>query len=170
MASKLAPRTRALLDKIIRVDHAGEIGANRIYQGQLAILGKTPDGPTISQMCDQEKVHLATFEELIPKYRVRPTLLRPLWDVCGFALGMGTALLGREAAMACTVAVESVIGDHYNDQIRELMAEDPEQYKALIEVNCVIGNSFRTCDMLVFFGLGFSAQSGSKPYDKSKSN
>jgi 3-demethoxyubiquinol 3-hydroxylase len=65
-------------------------------------------------MWDQEKHHLKEFEKLIPKYRVRPTLLLPLWDIAGFALGAGTALLGKEAAMACTVAVEDVISDHYN--------------------------------------------------------
>ncbi len=65
-------------------------------------------------MWDQEKEHLKEFEKLIPKYRVRPTLLLPLWDIAGFALGAGTALLGKEAAMACTVAVEDVISEHYN--------------------------------------------------------
>lgn len=72
-------------------------------------------------MWDQEKRHRAKFEELIRKYRVRPTALTPLWNVAGFALGAGTALMGEKAAMACTVAVETVIVEHYNDQLRELM-------------------------------------------------
>lgn len=65
-------------------------------------------------MWDEEKAHLAKFNELIPKYKARPSALLPLWNVAGYALGAGTALLGKEAAMACTVAVESVIGEHYN--------------------------------------------------------
>lgn len=123
-----------MIDRMLRVDHAGELGANRIYQGQMAVLGRSDVGPEIQKMWDQEKVHLAKFDELLPAYRVRPSALRPLWDVAGFALGAGTALLGREAAMACTVAVEAVIGEHYNDQIRDLMEDDPEAHKELLEV------------------------------------
>ncbi|GAB1860991.1 5-demethoxyubiquinone hydroxylase, mitochondrial [Camponotus japonicus] len=110
-----------ILDSIIRVDHAGELGADRIYAGQMAVLGKTTIGPTIQHMWDQEKRHRAKFEELIRKYRVRPTVLTPLWNIAGFALGAGTALMGERAAMACTVAVETVIVEHYNDQLRTLM-------------------------------------------------
>ncbi|KAM0733067.1 5-demethoxyubiquinone hydroxylase, mitochondrial [Formica fusca] len=110
-----------ILDSIIRVDHAGELGADRIYAGQMAVLGKTTVGPTIQHMWDQEKRHRAKFEELIRKYRVRPTALTPLWNIAGFALGAGTALMGERAAMACTVAVETVIVEHYNDQLRTLM-------------------------------------------------
>ncbi|XP_011153559.1 5-demethoxyubiquinone hydroxylase, mitochondrial [Harpegnathos saltator] len=109
------------LDSIIRVDHAGELGADRIYAGQMAVLGKTQVGPTIQHMWEQEKRHRAKFEELIRKYRVRPTVLTPLWNVAGFVLGAGTALMGEKAAMACTVAVETVIVEHYNDQLRTLM-------------------------------------------------
>ncbi|KAF2348311.1 Ubiquinone biosynthesis protein Coq7 [Trinorchestia longiramus] len=118
----LSVTTRALLDRVIRVDHAGELGADRIYAGQMAVLGKTSVGPIIQHMWDQEKEHKAKFEELIPEYRTRPSFLVPLWNVAGFALGAGTALLGREAAMACTVAVESVITDHYNSQLRAIVA------------------------------------------------
>ncbi|XP_042887214.1 5-demethoxyubiquinone hydroxylase, mitochondrial-like isoform X2 [Penaeus japonicus] len=127
-------RNRQALERIIRVDHAGELGADRIYAGQMAVLGKTSVGPVIQHMWDQEKEHKAKFEELIPKYRVRPTVLVPLWNVAGFALGAGTALLGKEAAMACTVAVESVITDHYNSQLRELIQHGEEENKELIEV------------------------------------
>lgn len=111
----------ALVDEIIRVDHAGELGADRIYAGQMAVLGNGPMGPTIKHMWDQEKEHRAEFETLINKYRVRPTILTPIWNVAGFMLGAGTALLGEKAAMACTVAVETVIVEHYNDQLRQLM-------------------------------------------------
>ncbi|XP_055616180.1 5-demethoxyubiquinone hydroxylase, mitochondrial [Toxorhynchites rutilus septentrionalis] len=113
-----------MIDRIIRVDHAGELGANQIYKGQLAVLGHTKAGDTIRHMWEQEKVHKAEFDRLMSKYRARPTALLPFWNIAGFALGAGTALLGEKAAMACTVAVESVIVDHYNDQLRKLM-EDP---------------------------------------------
>ncbi|XP_012231521.1 5-demethoxyubiquinone hydroxylase, mitochondrial isoform X1 [Linepithema humile] len=113
--------SRKVLDSVIRVDHAGELGADRIYAGQMAVLGNTSVGPTIQHMWDQEKRHRAKFEELIRKYRVRPTVLTPLWNMAGFALGAGTALMGEKAAMACTVAVETVIVDHYNEQLRTLM-------------------------------------------------
>uniref|UniRef100_A0A1B6DPA5 5-demethoxyubiquinone hydroxylase, mitochondrial n=1 Tax=Clastoptera arizonana TaxID=38151 RepID=A0A1B6DPA5_9HEMI len=120
------------LDSIIRVDHAGELGADRIYAGQMAVLGNTSVGPKIKEMWEQEKVHKAKFEELIVKHRVRPTVFVPLWNIAGFVLGAGSALLGSRGAMACTVAVESVIVDHYNDQLRALMA-DPNTNKELLE-------------------------------------
>lgn len=123
---------KSKLDEIIRVDHAGELGADRIYAGQMAVLGHTSKGPLIKHMWEQEKGHRAKFEELIRKHRVRPTVMSPLWNVAGFVLGAGSALLGDKAAMACTVAVETVIVDHYNDQLRTLMS-DPEANKELLE-------------------------------------
>ncbi|XP_074648418.1 NADPH-dependent 3-demethoxyubiquinone 3-hydroxylase, mitochondrial-like [Tubulanus polymorphus] len=128
-----SPETRAMLDRMIRVNHAGEFGANRIYEGQMSVLGKTEVGPLIQEMWEQEKVHLKEFERLIPELRVRPTAMLPIWNLAGYALGAGTALLGKEAAMACTVAVEDVIGEHYDQQIRQLMADDPEAHKELLE-------------------------------------
>ncbi|XP_038619867.1 5-demethoxyubiquinone hydroxylase, mitochondrial isoform X2 [Tachyglossus aculeatus] len=125
---------RAMVDRIIRVDHAGEYGANRIYAGQMAVLGRTSVGPVIQKMWDQEKDHLKKFNDLMITFRVRPTLLMPLWNVVGFALGAGTAFLGREGAMACTVAVEESIANHYNNQIRALMEEDPEKYEELLQI------------------------------------
>jgi len=124
---------RAMLDRFIRVDHAGEFGADRIYAGQHAVLKGSSVGDTIQHMWDQEKHHLETFNKLIPRHRSRPTILLPLWSVAGYALGAGTALLGKEAAMACTVAVEASITEHYNDQIRELANSDKEAHKELIE-------------------------------------
>ena len=120
------PTQRQTADRMVRVDHAGEYGAVRIYEGQLAVLGRGPDAPTIRHMADQERVHRATFEKLIGEKRVRPTALLPIWHIAGFALGAGTALLGREAAMACTVAVEEVIDEHYAGQIAELGDTEPE--------------------------------------------
>src|SRR4051794_16055280 len=86
---------KVLLDRMIRVDQAGEIGANWIYRGQLAVLGRDPSvAPVIQEMWDQEKKHLSKFDELVAHHRVRPTLLRPVWEAAGFALGAGTAFLG----------------------------------------------------------------------------
>jgi len=101
---------------------AGELGAQQIYAGQLYVLKGTPDEPILQDMAKHEAAHLKKFDELMRRYQVRPTVLTPLWRVAGFALGMGTALMGREAAMACTVAVETTVGDHYNDQLRTLEA------------------------------------------------
>ncbi|XP_076997806.1 NADPH-dependent 3-demethoxyubiquinone 3-hydroxylase, mitochondrial isoform X2 [Tamandua tetradactyla] len=124
----------AAIDRIIRVDHAGEYGANRIYAGQMAVLHRSSVGPVVQKMWDQEKDHLKKFSELMVAFRVRPTVLMPFWNVMGFALGAGTALLGKEGAMACTVAVEESIAHHYNNQIRTLMEEDPEKYEELLQV------------------------------------
>ena len=108
---------KTILDEFIRVDHAGEYGANRIYDGQIAVFGKnTKIGKTIQHMADQEQEHIETFEKLIINHRVRPTALLPLWNIAGFALGASTAMMGEKAAMACTVAVERVIGEHYKKQ------------------------------------------------------
>ena len=127
------PRTdRIALEEIIRVDHAGEYGATRIYDGQIAIFGKDSKiGKTIQHMADQEQEHIDKFNELILEHRVRPTALLPIWNVAGFALGASTALLGEKAAMACTVAVEKVIGEHYQEQL-EILQEDHKELKKTI--------------------------------------
>ena len=127
-----ATTDKNILDEIIRVDHAGEYGATRIYDGQIAIFGKNSKiGKTIQHMADQEQEHIEKFNELIIEKRVRPTALLPLWNVAGFALGAGTALMGEKAAMACTVAVEKVIGEHYRDQ-QELLKDDEEELRKTI--------------------------------------
>ena len=97
---------QSILEEIIRVDHAGEFGATRIYDGQIAIFGKKSKiGKTIKHMADQEQEHIETFEKLILNHRVRPTALLPVWNVAGYFLGVATAMMGEKAAMACTVAV-----------------------------------------------------------------
>ncbi|KAF9093362.1 ubiquinone biosynthesis monooxygenase Coq7 [Mortierella sp. AD031] len=122
---RLSKEQRELLEEMIRVDQAGELGANWIYRGQYAVLGSDKKvGPLLQHMWDQEKHHLKVFDGIVSQHRVRPTALRPIWEMAGFALGAGTALLGKEAAMACTEAVETVIGGHYNDQLRELLKID----------------------------------------------
>ncbi len=123
---------REYLERVVRVDHAGEYGAKRIYQGQLAVLRGTRHEPTIRHMQEQEQVHLDTFSRLIAERRVRPTALLPLWHVAGFALGAITAAMGPRAAMACTVAVEEAIDDHYAEQAAAL-GEDESALKADIE-------------------------------------
>ncbi|HYM33159.1 MAG TPA: demethoxyubiquinone hydroxylase family protein [Candidatus Cybelea sp.] len=123
---------RQMVERMIRVDHAGEFGAKRIYDGQLAVLGQSAAGPEIRRMADQEQKHLAVFHELMARRRVRPTMLGPLWHVAGFALGAGTALLGPEAAMACTEAVEEVIDAHYAAQ-SERLGDDEAALKATID-------------------------------------
>lgn len=104
------------LERMIRVDHAGEHGAVQIYRGQLAVLGHTATGATIKHMHEQEQAHLKRFDELIAEHGVRPTALAPVWSVAGYALGAVTALMGQKAAMACTAAVEEVIDEHYAKQ------------------------------------------------------
>ncbi len=113
---------------MIRVDHAGEYGAVRIYAGQLAVLGrrKSKAANAIRHMAQQEEAHLKRFDDLINARCVRPTALQPLWQVAGFALGAATALMGEKAAMACTDAVEDVIDQHYADQIDSMGEGDPE--------------------------------------------
>ncbi len=114
-------------DAMIRVDQAGEYGAARIYAGQLAVLGnRHPAAREIGQMAAQEARHLDRFNAMMAERGVRPTLLQPFWHVAGFALGAGTALLGPQAAMACTVAIETEIDRHYGEQLDQLSDEDPE--------------------------------------------
>ncbi|MEQ8166547.1 MAG: demethoxyubiquinone hydroxylase family protein [Alphaproteobacteria bacterium] len=121
------------LARMIRVDHAGEHGAVRIYEGQLSVLGDSPAAAPIRRMAMQEQRHLETFDELIATRRVRPTALSPLWHVAGYALGGMTALMGPRAAMACTVAVEEVIDEHYARQSAALARMEGADEAALRE-------------------------------------
>jgi ubiquinone biosynthesis monooxygenase Coq7 len=112
---------------MVRVDQAGEFGAKRIYAGQLAILGdRHPAARSIAHMATQEQRHLDAFDRVMAERGVRPTALHPVWNVAGFALGAATAIMGPEAAMACTVAVETEIDRHYQEQLDELGDSDPE--------------------------------------------
>lgn len=125
------PDKNELLEQIIRVDQAGEYGAKRIYEGQLAVLGKSDAAPVLREMLAQEEKHLAKFNGIMTARGVRPTALEPIWHVAGFALGAATALLGKEAAMACTAAVEDVIGAHYAEQTEQL-GDDETELRATI--------------------------------------
>jgi ubiquinone biosynthesis monooxygenase Coq7 len=123
LAGDPAPDTAAM----VRVDHAGEYGAARIYAGQLAVMGtRSAVSAEIARMAAQEEKHLKAFDRLIVERRVRPTLLMPLWHGAGFALGALSALAGPKAAMAVTAAVETEIDRHYQAQRDELAGEDPE--------------------------------------------
>jgi len=126
------PSPAEMIDRIIRVDQAGEYGAKRIYDGQLAVLGKGPLGDAIRHMAAQEQVHLDAFNRLMAARGTRPTVLSPLWHVAGFALGAGTALLGPRAAMACTVAVEEAIVEHYARQ-SDYLGPDEAALKATVD-------------------------------------
>lgn len=116
----------ASLAGMLRVDHAGEFGATRIYRGQLDVLQRGRGAGEVRRMAEAEARHLAAFESLMHRHRVRPTVLEPLWSVAGYVLGAATALLGEPAAMACTVAVEDVIDEHYRDQAERLADASPD--------------------------------------------
>ena len=122
--------TRTRMAEILRVDHAGEYAAVQIYRAQQAVFeatgGKQAVAADMAEMQSQEAVHLARFDALLNQHRVRPTVMVPVWRLAAQALGAGTALMGEKAAHACTEAVESVIEEHYADQIAELADRDPE--------------------------------------------
>jgi ubiquinone biosynthesis monooxygenase Coq7 len=131
------PDPRALVERTIRVDQAGEFGAVRIYEGQLAALRLTGRANSaaarkIAAMARAEREHNREFDRLLVERRVRPTALSPLWSVAGFALGAATALLGDKAAMACTVAVEETIDEHYAEQAAAL-GDDEAALRSTIE-------------------------------------
>lgn len=127
MAQASLPLTPAERAAMLRVDQAGEFGATRIYAGQRAVIGN--DGTIaklIARMAAQEEEHRRRFDAMIARRGVRPTLLTPVWDVAGFALGAATALIGPKAAMACTAAIETEIDRHYGEQLDQLGDQDPE--------------------------------------------
>ena len=120
--------------RMLRVDQAGEYGATRIYAGQLAVMGdRAPHAAEIAAMATQEAQHRARFDAMIAARGVRPTALQPLWNVAGYALGAATALIGPEAAMACTAAIETEIDQHYSAQLEELGDTDPELSATIAE-------------------------------------
>ena len=130
---------KKILEEIIRVDHAGERGAIKIYEGQLLALKTLKQDESlknkIEEMKENEKEHLDYFENEIHKRKIKPTYLLPLWDVMGVTLGFGTAMLGKKAAMLCTASVEEVIEQHYKNQLKKL-GQDEKDLKEKI-------NSFR---------------------------
>jgi len=127
---------KKILEEMIRVDHAGERGAIKIYEGQLLALKTIKRDEilkdTIEEMKKQEKEHLEYFEKEIQKRKIKPTYLLPLWDLMGVTLGFGTALLGKKAALLCTASVEEVIEEHYQNQLKKL-GNDEKNLKEKIE-------------------------------------
>ena len=127
---------KKILEEIIRVDHAGERGAIKIYEGQLLALNTIKQDNNlkniIEDMREHEKEHLQYFENEIQKRNIKPTYLLPLWDLMGTALGFGTAMLGKKAAMLCTASVEEVIEEHYKNQIGKI-GNDEENLRKKIE-------------------------------------
>ncbi|MEK9850349.1 MAG: demethoxyubiquinone hydroxylase family protein [Candidatus Puniceispirillum sp.] len=119
------------LERFLRVDHAGERAAQQIYRGQLVVLGKTDVGDEIRHMMAQEVEHLETFDQLLNDRQVRPSLLDPVWGAAGFTLGVVTAAMGPKAAMACTIAVEEVIGEHYQKQAEHLGSDEKDLKKTV---------------------------------------
>ena len=125
-----------ILEEIIRVDHAGERGAIKIYEGQLLALQTIKQDQflkdKIEEMKNHEKEHLEYFEKEIQKRNIKPTYLLPLWDLMGVALGFGSTLLGKKATMLCTASVEEVIEDHYENQL-SILGEDEKELKKSIK-------------------------------------
>ena len=126
---------RKTLEEIIRVDHAGERGAIKIYEGQLLALKTIKQDETlkdkIEKMKEQEKEHLEYFEKEIQKRKIKPTSLLPLWDIMSVALGFSSALLGKKATLLCTASVEEVIDEHYQNQLKKLGSDEKDLKKKI---------------------------------------
>ena len=126
------------VEEFIRVDHAGERGAVKIYEGQLLALNtivKDDDlKKTIEEMKIHEKEHCEFFESEIKKRKIKPTKFLPLWDLLGVGLGFGSTILGKKAAMLCTASVEEVIDEHYQNQINQLGADEKVLKKKIIKL------------------------------------
>jgi ubiquinone biosynthesis monooxygenase Coq7 len=132
MTSRNLTTSRHDIERFLRVDHAGERAAQQIYKGQLAVLANHEMADEIRHMMDQEVEHLETFDSLLNERQVRPSLLDPLWGAAGFTLGVVTAAMGPKAAMACTIAVEEVIGEHYQKQA-DILGDDERELQATVE-------------------------------------
>ena len=124
-------------EEFIRVDHAGERGAIKIYEGQLLALNtfiKDDDlKKKIEEMKVHEKEHCDYFENEIKRRNIKPTKFLPLWDILGVALGFGSTILGKKAAMLCTASVEEVIDEHYSDQIDQLESDEKKLKDKIIK-------------------------------------
>ena len=129
--------SKKFLEEVIRVDHAGERGAIKIYEGQLLALKTFKQDESlkkqIEEMKEHEKEHYEFFQNEIQKRNIAPTKLLPLWDLLGVTLGFGTAMMGKKATMLCTASVEEVIGDHYKNQTYELHEDEKELKKKIIK-------------------------------------
>ncbi len=124
---------KKIIEAMIRVNHAGEYGAENIYKGQIAVLKNLKVKKILSEMLEEEQKHLNKFNEVIIERRIRPTLLSPLWKIGGYSMGVVTAILGPKSTMACTEAVEEVICEHYAKQAIFLKNNDKELFKVVTE-------------------------------------
>ena len=133
----MAQTNKKILEEIIRVDHAGERGAIKIYEGQLLALKTFKRDESlkkkIEEMKEHEKEHYEYFDSEIKKRNIKPTKFLPLWDLMGVTLGFGTAMLGEKAAMLCTASVEEVIDDHYKNQTYKLGEDEKELKKKIMK-------------------------------------
>ena len=129
--------TKNKVEEFIRVDHAGERGAVKIYEGQLLALNTLVKDDDLKKIIEEmkvhEKEHCEFFENEIKKRKIKPTKLLPLWDLLGISLGFGSTILGKKAAMLCTASVEEVIDKHYLDQINQLQSNEKELKKKIIK-------------------------------------
>jgi ubiquinone biosynthesis monooxygenase Coq7 len=158
------------LRQVIRVNHAGEYGAKQIYKGQLAVFRFKKDQSTvdlIEHMQSQEEEHFDYFNQKMIEQKVRPTIMQPLWQVAGFALGFITATMGKKAAMACTVAVEEVIDEHYKDQLNNLVGNEElkekiEQFRQEELEHRNIGLENHAEDLTIYKPLSFIIKNASK--------
>ena len=125
------------IEEFIRVDHAGERGAVKIYEGQLLALNTLVKDESLKKIIEEmkvhEKEHCEYFEKEIKKRNIKPTKFLPLWDLLGIGLGFGSTLLGKKAAMLCTASVEEVIDKHYQSQINQLDSSEKELKKKIIK-------------------------------------
>lgn len=152
LAMRCRIKKRECIEKGLRVDHAGEYAAIRIYSGQMLILGRTPE---LVEMWWQELGHYEYFNRLMADMGIRPTVFMPLWRVMSVMLGIITACIGREAAMACTVAVEDTIGRHYDAQV-DIFREDVVG-RNLVEKICIIRDEeLEHHDIALLHGAKFS--------------
>jgi len=137
MCLKIMKNSKKKIEEFIRVDHAGERGAVKIYEGQLLALNTLVKDEnlkkTIEEMKIHEKEHCEFFENEIKKRKIKPTKLLPLWDLLGIGLGFGSTILGKKAAMLCTASVEEVIDEHYQNQINQLGDDEKNLKKKIIK-------------------------------------
>ena len=130
-------KTNKRVQEFIRVDHAGERGAVKIYEGQLLALNTFKKDEKlrklIEEMKEHEREHIEYFDKEIQKRNIKPTKLLPLWDLMGITLGFSTAMMGKKAAMLCTASVEEVIDGHYKDQTYKLRGDEEELKKKIMK-------------------------------------
>jgi len=130
-------KTNTRVEEFIRVDHAGERGAVKIYEGQLLALNTLVKNESLKKTIEEMKVHemehCQFFENEIRKRNIKPTKFLPLWDLLGVGLGFGSTLLGKKAAMLCTASVEEVIDKHYQDQIDQLESDENDLKSKIIK-------------------------------------